>query len=96
MPKKKQTYYEDIGMALESFAKTASVTKGASFTLTYGSSLWRVNLPNQWERDANGEHPITKVFKDVSPFVALTNATAWILKNRVKIPPVKKEYSLLE
>jgi hypothetical protein len=94
--KKDSNYYEEIGEALENFVKVASITKGASFTIGYGSGLYRVSFPNQWVRDENGENPVTRVFKDVSPMIALSNATNWILSNRVKIAPVTKKYSLLE
>ena len=88
--------YLTTRIVLNTLAEEASRTKGATFTISFGHGEWRVNMPNQWERDSNGQNPITKVFKNKSLLNVAKAATKYIVTERKEIPPIKKEYTLLE
>ena len=88
-----------IGKALHILAEESAKTKGAGFTISYGTTgEWRINIANQWMEDPEGckDYPITRVWKDVNIYKVIKRATEWIIANRKEIViPIKKEYTLL-
>ena len=90
--------FQSIGQALQTFAEESAATKGAGFAMSYGATgEWRISIANQWMEDPKGckDYPITRVWKDVSLYNILKEATEWIIANRKEIiVPIKKEYTL--
>ena len=88
--------FMSVGQALDIFAEEASVTKGAGFTIAFSNGYWRINMSNQWVRPEGSEYPITRVWKGLSLYKILKEATNWIIAERKEIEiPIKKEYTLL-